>query len=96
MAVKKTQNKPSLKKAEGPQRFWVKDGRILSDLRDLKDALAEMAEETYKYHANKIKNDFAKWIEEVLENKKLAEELKKVKTKIAALKKVAAELKKYQ
>ncbi len=86
--------KSSPVKAEGLKRFWVKDGRILTDLRDLQTALSEMAEETYKYHANKIRNDFAKWTEEVLENKKLATELKKVKTKLDALKKVGEAIKK--
>jgi len=95
MPIKKNTAKPEIVKAEGPKRFWVKDGRVLTDLRDLKDALSEMAEETYKCHANKIRNDFAKWTEEVLGNKKLATELKKVKTKFDALKKVATELKKY-
>ncbi len=81
-------------KAEGLARFWAKDGRILTDLKDLKKALEEMAEETYNYHANKTRNDFAKWTEEILKNKKVATELKKAKNKIDALKKVAAEIKK--
>ncbi len=81
-------------KAEGPSRFWAKDGRILSDLRDLKNALEEMAEETYAFHVNKTKNDFAKWTEDVLKNKKVSAELKKAKNKIDALKKVVAEIKK--
>lgn len=81
-------------KAEGPTRFWAKDGRILSDLKDLKIALEEMAEETYAFHVNKAKNDFAKWTEEVLNNKKVATELKKAKNRLDALKKVALEIKK--
>lgn len=85
---------PALSKAEGPARFWAKDGRILSDLKDLGKALEEMAEETYAFHANKTKNDFAKWAEEILKNKKVATELKKAKNRIDALKKVAAEIKK--
>jgi len=89
-----TKSQQSMVKAEGPKRFWVRDGRILTDLKDLKNALSEMAEETFSYHVNKAKNDFAKWTEEVLQNKKLATELKKAKTKVEALKKVVAELKK--
>lgn len=81
-------------RAEGPARFWAKDGRILSDLKDLKVALEEMANETYSFHVNRVKNDFAKWTEDVLQNKKLAAELKKAKTKLDALKKVVAEIKK--
>lgn len=99
MVIKKTttnlSKKPGLMKAEGTRRFWVKDGKILSDVRDLKNALQEMAETTFSYHANKAKNDFAKWVDEVLQNKKLAIELKKAKNKLDALKKVVSELKKY-
>jgi tRNA-dihydrouridine synthase len=87
MPIKKTEEK--IIKAEGPARFWAKDGRILSDLKDLKNALEEMAEETYSYHVNKTRNDFAKWAEEVLKNKKVATELKKAKNKIEAFKKIA-------
>ena len=94
MPIKKmTQIKVAIK-AEGPARFWDKDGRILSDLKDLKKALEEMAEETYSFHASKAKNDFAKWTEEVLKNKKVATELKKAKNRLDALKKVASEIKK--
>ncbi|MDD5739103.1 MAG: hypothetical protein PHY72_04275 [Candidatus Pacebacteria bacterium] len=93
MPVKKA-SEPKTIKAEGPARFWAKDGRILSDLKDLKNALSEMAEETYAYHANKTRNDFAKWTEEVLKNKKVATELKKAKNKMDALKKVVAAIKK--
>lgn len=93
MPIKKA-IEPKIIKAEGPARFWAKDGRILSDLKDLKKALEEMAEETYAFHANKARNDFAKWTEEVLKNKKVATELKKAKNRLDALKKVAAEIKK--
>lgn len=93
MPIKKT-IEPKETRAEGPARFWAKDGRILSDLKDLKNALEEMAEETYAYHVNKSRNDFAKWTEEVLKNKKVATELKKAKNKLDALKKVATEIKK--
>jgi len=92
MPVKKT-IEPKIIKAEGPARFWAKDGRILSDLKDLKNALTEMAEETYVYHANKTRNDFAKWTEEVLKNKKVATELTKAKNKMDALKKVVGAIK---
>ena len=93
MITKKIIEQESIK-ADGPSRFWAQDGRILSDLKDLKDALSEMAEETYSFHANKAKNDFAKWTEEVLKNKKVATELKKAKDRMDALKKVAQEIKK--
>jgi hypothetical protein len=93
MPIKKTIEEKVVK-AEGPARFWAKDGRILSDLRDLKQGLEEMAEETYAFHANKTRNDFAKWTEEVLQNKRVATELKKAKNKLDALKKVGEAIKK--
>ncbi len=45
--------------------FWCHDGRVLRNLRELKDALEMMSDENYAYHANKDKNDFSNWIKEV-------------------------------
>lgn len=75
--------------------FWVKDGKVLRNLRDLRDALKEMDDKTYQYHANKEKNDFAKWVREVLLDSTLANQLEKVRTRKGALKKVEDRLKKY-
>ena len=48
--------------ADGETCFWTNDGRILKDLTELRDALAGMAEEVYKHHVTKDKNDFAEHV----------------------------------
>ena len=51
-----------------------------------------MSNETYSYHANKEKNDFSKWINDVIGDKKLANELLSSKNKESALNKIRSRL----
>ena len=55
--------------------FWVCDGRVLKNLRDLRDALAVMTEETYSYHVNEAKNDFHNWVKDIVGDDILANQL---------------------
>lgn len=75
--------------------FWTCDGRVLHNLHDLHHALEEMSDESFCHHVNKEKNDFAKWVEEVLEDGQLARQMRRVKTRKACLRKVGTGLKKY-
>ncbi len=56
--------------------FWVYGGQILHSLQELGEVLKTMSDETYKYHANGQKNDFIKWVREVIGDDKLADKLK--------------------
>ena len=78
------------------KNFWCRDGRILSNLVDLEKALKEMGDEIYKYHVSKDKNDFAKWVGEVIGDKMLAQELIKTKNKEGAAEKVQTRIKSLQ
>ena len=81
------------------QSFWVSNGHVLKNLSELANALQDIRGDVYIYHANKDKNDFSKWIEEVIGDKVLANELlssrnkesafKKIKNRISILKKKA-------
>lgn len=55
--------------------FWCNDGHLLRDLRELGEALAAMSDWTFCYHFNEAKNDFCKWIREVVGDEKLAQSL---------------------
>jgi hypothetical protein len=55
--------------------FWCHDGRVLRNIRELKDALEMMSDETYAYHANNEKNDFSNWIKDIIGDDKLAKDL---------------------
>lgn len=53
--------------------FYVCDGSVLTSLDDLKKALKAMPDSVYSEHAGR--NDWAKWVEEVLGKKALARKL---------------------
>ena len=72
--------------------FWVNNGPILKNVEELADALESISEDTYRYHANKGKNDFSKWISEIIGDNKLANELLSAKNKNSAVNKVKARL----
>lgn len=74
-----TKAKKPLVHAKHEESFWVNNGQILANLVELKDALAEMDESIFSHHVSKEKNDFADWIEHVLEDAELASSLRKSK-----------------
>jgi hypothetical protein len=88
--------KPVLPEANGEKCFWVSDGAVLKNLKDLSLALKKMSQKTFAYHSNKLKNDFASWVDSSLSNPSLAEKIKKSRTKESCQKKVDAELKKFK
>lgn len=66
--------------ADEQSSFWVNNGPILKNLKDLKNALLNMNKETFGYHVNKEKNDFAVWVKDALKNNALAKKLSRTKT----------------
>jgi len=72
--------------------FWCRDGKIFSDIAELNAGLKAIHPRTFIYHANAQKNDFSKWVAEVIKDKTLASELKRAKNKIEAAKKVGARI----
>ena len=70
------------------KQFYVQNGPVLESGRDFVKALEgdTITDEAFTYHHQR--NDFSKWIDEVLEDKTLARALKKVKTKKSYLKKL--------
>lgn len=91
--VRKPQ-KNILVSVEGEQCFWMSSGQILCNLKDLREALGSMNDDTFVYHVNKEKNDFAKWVEEVLGDTTVANQLERNKTRASAYKAIDTYLKK--
>jgi len=56
--------------------FFTKDGQTLRTVQDLLEYLMNCDEETYAYHVNSQKNDFATWVNNVLLFPELGESLK--------------------
>jgi hypothetical protein len=55
--------------------FWSHDGRVLRDMKDLKDALTSISDQDYTYHANETKKDFSNWVRDIIGDEKLAQDL---------------------
>lgn len=89
--LKKT--KPLLPNAPYGECFWACDGRISGNLKELRDNLELMSDETFSYHCNSGKNDFAIWIAQSLKDEKLAKAIQKVKDRKGMVKKIEARLK---
>ncbi len=85
--------KKELINADDSNLFWVNGNGSLRNIKELAESLRSMSEETFSYHVNAEKNDFANWVKEVLQDSKLAADLKSAKTRTAAAKKVEARLK---
>ena len=66
--------------------FWCQDGRVLRNLKDLAEALETMTDETFRYHANAEKNDFANWVRDIIKDEKLARDLFRSNTRPMAAK----------
>lgn len=72
--------------------FWVNNGPILKNVEELANALESISEDAYNYHANKDKNDFSKWIGEIVGDSKLANDLLSSKNKSSAVNKLKVRL----
>jgi len=57
------------------KRFYCHDGEILNTIYDLKTALDKMHNSTYRHHVTDEKNDFARWVREVLGDDKLSRDI---------------------
>jgi hypothetical protein len=93
VAITKPVAKARLGNVDTEKRFWVADGRYLNNLQELKTALEGMADETFSTHSNENKSDFAIWVAEVINDDKLANDLKKSATSLAAAKCVGDRIK---
>ena len=86
--ITKDEARRYLSDAHPDQCFWVNNGQILKNLEELANALPEINEDTYKHHVNEEKNDFSKWINAVIGDQKLANDLLSSRNKDSTLKKV--------
>lgn len=87
-AVKKTATKTTKKTsskvkalvcAPDDKCFWTTDGQVLQNLEELKLAFGSMDDEVFLHHVGKEKNDFADWVEQVLQDAECAAALRKAR-----------------
>jgi hypothetical protein len=90
--VNKEEAKRRLGDVPDDKRFWCHDGKPIKNLRELRKALIEMSDETFHYHLGGGRNDFSKWIREVVGDDKLAEDFSKTKSRMQASQTVAEKI----
>ncbi len=66
------------------QVFYCSDGCVMADVKELAQELNCMSNETFMYHANDMKNDFATWVSDVIGDQELAGGLRKTPDKVQA------------
>ncbi len=86
--VTKSQAVKYLSKVPDNQAFWCNDGAVLRDVMELKDALANMSDQTFAYHSNEIKKDFSNWLRDIIGDEKLAKDLETAPNREQAVKMV--------
>lgn len=87
--ISKEEAKRRLGDVPDEKRFWCHDGKNIKNLRELTKALNDMSDETFHYHLGEGRNDFSKWIRDVVGDDKLAEDLSKAKSRMQASQAVA-------
>lgn len=98
VVIKKTSKKTKKVFILAPEErcFWVNNGPVLKNLKDLHKAFKSISKEQFVYHAHGKNNDFVLWVEYVLLDEKCAKDLKKAKTQKASSKIVNDAIKKYK
>jgi hypothetical protein len=81
-----------LKDVPQDKRFWCHDGRYLKNLQELKAALEQMTDVTFRYHVNDLKSDFSIWVRDIFGDEKLSNDLKRSETAVQAAGKVAVRI----
>ena len=55
--------------------FWLCDGRTIKNMKELGEALNTMSDDIYAYHVNSEKNDFSKWVNDIITDTRLSSDL---------------------
>ena len=94
VSKKKTTKKPCYSKDVPPEfAFYLCDGGVLKNLKELKAALKNVDDSVFHYHVNSEKNDFANWIRNIVKDVVLARRLQAVSERKASYEVVVKRLK---
>jgi hypothetical protein len=55
--------------------FWCHDGHTFRDMQELAEGLVALSDDIFAYHVNSERNDFSKWVKDVIRDEKLASDL---------------------
>lgn len=70
------------------QCFWIHNGPIVRNLHELEKGIEHMDNETFIYHVNNGRNDFANWVRDILKDNELADDMQKSMSKSKLSKKM--------
>ncbi len=68
------------------RRFRILGGAEINNIMELYDELLVMDDDVFRYHVTPSKNDFARWVDTVLGEPALAEEMRRFRSKDAMIK----------
>jgi len=91
-----SEEKLPLVNAFNEQCFFVHNGPVLSNLRDLLRAFSHMTEAQFNHHVTSERNDFVLWIKKILQDGECAEAVGKADTIKKAASAVSRRLKEYR
>ncbi len=60
------------------ERFYFKDGKIASSLKDLYYMIGDISDDTFYHHVSLERNDFANWVKDVLKEYLLAKDISNI------------------
>jgi hypothetical protein len=83
------QTKGTLTDVPESQFFILHDGRVIKNLPELKAAMEQMSEETFRYHVSGENNDFANWVREVIGDQELAADLARIPDRVELATRIA-------
>ncbi len=88
----KKQPERLLVKVPAENVFWCHDGRVFADINELAEGLAAMSDETFAYHSNLERQDFSKWVRDVIGDEQLAIDLMRATNRLQAAEYVASRI----
>jgi len=68
--------------------FWLCTNQKLFSLKELALVLKGINDDMFRYHVNRDKNDFENWISDIIQDKELAREISRIKTKETLMRKI--------
>jgi hypothetical protein len=80
--------KKILKVVPQSKSFWICTNEYLRSLNTLADALERVSDDVFRYHVDKYKNDFATWVKDAVDDKDLAREISRIKTRYTLIRKI--------
>lgn len=74
--------------------FWFMDGKSVKNIKELLEMLQNISDNVFSHHVNKERNDFARWIHDILDDEELARKIWRFKSKNQIIKLIDSHLKK--